>query len=41
MTPALVTLGHALDAWAEARIVVRQSTLLADGRLGWCASGGR
>ena len=31
--PALVTLDHALTAWAEARIVVRQSTLLADGRL--------
>ena len=33
MTPALQTLDHALAAWAEARIVVRQSTLLADGRL--------
>ena len=33
MTPALQTLDHALAAWQEARIVVRQSTLLADGRL--------
>ena len=33
MTPALQTLDHALAAWTEARIVVRQSTLLADGRL--------
>jgi len=33
MTPALQTLDHALTAWQEARIVVRQSTLLSDGRL--------
>jgi hypothetical protein len=33
MTPALRTLDHALTAWTEAKIVVRQSTLLADGRL--------
>jgi hypothetical protein len=37
VTPALQTLDHALTAWTEARIVVRQSTLLADGRADACA----